>query len=244
VTLAAFQDAFIDALYDPTDAARQPGFRVYRNSIMKACVDALQANFPTVDRLVGTEWFRAAALVHARTTAPTDVRLLTYGHDFPAFLASFEAARSLPYLAGVAQLDRYWIEAHMAAEGAILDPAGIAALPPTQLGQTVLQPHAATRWAWFEQLPVHTIWSKNRAQADVGDELAWVGEGALLTRVEGSVRSIALDRGGCVFMDACAAGHTLERAADQAIGTEPALDIAILLRDLLTAGAFASEPSH
>lgn len=68
-SLRQFQDAFALALLDPlvqpaariAQLARQPGFAVYRNTVMKACIDALQANFPSVARLVGEAWFRAAA---------------------------------------------------------------------------------------------------------------------------------------------------------------------------------------
>ena len=34
----------------------RPGFSVYRNTVMAGCVDALPANYPTVDQLVGVEW--------------------------------------------------------------------------------------------------------------------------------------------------------------------------------------------
>jgi Putative DNA-binding domain len=62
-TLADFQDDFVHALLATPDnmqpnlstLTRQPGFAVYRNTVMKGCIDALQANFPTVLRLVGEE---------------------------------------------------------------------------------------------------------------------------------------------------------------------------------------------
>ncbi|UFH51195.1 HvfC/BufC family peptide modification chaperone [Pseudomonas sp. KNUC1026] len=49
--LASFQDAFIAALFQRPaigheDVFEQPGFAVYRNSVSKACIDALQANYP------------------------------------------------------------------------------------------------------------------------------------------------------------------------------------------------------
>lgn len=60
-SLAAFQDAFVAALTGAPDSAAgevaalvgQPGFAVYRNTLAKGCVDALRANFPAVERLVG-----------------------------------------------------------------------------------------------------------------------------------------------------------------------------------------------
>ena len=121
--LRAFQDAFAQALQtgvtrDPTLAAlmAQPGFSVYRNTVTKGCVDALVANYPTVARLVGDDWFRAAAAVFVRQNPPRCPMLVSYGDAFPDFLATFEPAAELPYLADVALLDRFWIEAHVAAD--------------------------------------------------------------------------------------------------------------------------------
>ncbi|HMA09036.1 MAG TPA: DNA-binding domain-containing protein, partial [Ramlibacter sp.] len=116
---AQFQAAFADALLNPRDWQRsppqdlvaQPAFAVYRNTVMKGCVDALAANFPAVVRLVGERWFRAVALDYASWQPPDDPRLLSYGRGFPDFLELCAAARELPCLAGVARLDRYWIEA-------------------------------------------------------------------------------------------------------------------------------------
>jgi hypothetical protein len=96
--------------------AAMPGFAVYRNTVMKACVDALEANFPAVSRLVGEEWMRAAAARYAAAERPTGPMLLDYGATFPGFLAAFEPATSLPWLPAVATLDRLWIESHKAAD--------------------------------------------------------------------------------------------------------------------------------
>ncbi len=93
--LADFQDAFAAALLatgastvDPAVQAlvAQPGFAVYRNTVLAGCIDALQANYPTIASLVGEESFRAAAAVHARAHLPTQPSLLLYGERFPAFL--------------------------------------------------------------------------------------------------------------------------------------------------------------
>ena len=94
----------------------QPGFAVYRNTVMKGCVDALQANYPSIAGLVGEAWFRAAAVVHARAHPPLRPTLLDYGAGFAEFLAAFEPARELPYLPDVARLDRCWTDAHVARD--------------------------------------------------------------------------------------------------------------------------------
>lgn len=248
--LCDFQDGFVQALWalpdevpeQLRDLTDQPGFAVYRNTVIKGCIDALQANFPAVLRLVGEDWFRAAAGLHARARPPFDARLLLYGADFPEFLAGFAPAADLPYLSGVARLDRFWTEAHVAADALVLEPSALAGLPPELLGDLVLQPHPAARWAWFDGQPIYTLWQRNRCSAlesmASGDALDWTGEGALLTRPGGAVAWRALEAGGCAFLDVCAAGQPLALAADAALARQADCDLARLMAALLQAGAF------
>lgn len=247
--LQEFQNGFIGAVYGIDDAllppairalAAQPGFSVYRNTIIKGCIDALQGNYPTVERLVGTDWFRAAAALHVRAAPPSDVRLFAYGSDFPDFLAGFEPARELPYLADVARLDQLWMEAHVAADGLALKAAEIASLPPLELGRMMLRPHVSARWKWFEAQPIYTIWSANREERTLGDDLDWQGEGALIVRTGDVVQWRPIDAGGCAFLDACAEGQSLKAAANYALQIHPALDISQMMSDFILAGAFAS----
>ncbi|CAM5260009.1 hypothetical protein SSTU70S_06589 [Stutzerimonas stutzeri] len=247
-SLAAFQDAFVAALTDVPDSAAgalaelvaQPGFAVYRNTLIKGCVDALRANFPAVERLVGAQWFAAAAALYAREKPPRSGPLLEYGEDFPAFLQGFEAARALPYLAGVAQLDRLWLEVFSAVEQPVVALAALATQPPEQLARQSLVPRAALRWRWFAGLPVYSIWSCTREQREVPTALVWQGEGVLLSRSAGRIGWQSLERAGCVFLDACAAGRSLEQAAELALEVQPELDFDDLLGRLLAAGAFAA----
>ncbi len=247
-SLAAFQDAFVAALTDVPDSAAgaiaelvaQPGFAVYRNTLTKGCVDALRANFPAVERLVGEEWFAAAATLYAREMPPRSGPLLEYGEDFPAFQQGFEPARELPYLSGVAQLDLLWLEVLSAVEQPVLALAALAAQNPEQLARQTLVPRAALRWRWFAELPVYSIWRCTREQCEVPSTLVWQGEGALLSRSAGRIGWQPLERGGCVFLDACAAGRSLEQASELALAVQPELDFNDLLGRLLAAGAFAA----
>ena len=257
-TLARFQDDFAAALLDPdaggantggsamiASLARQPGFAVYRNTVMKGCIDALQANFPAIVGLVGEEWFRAAAAVHAREQPPQLPMLAMYGETFADFLATFAPAQDYPYLPDVARLDRLWGEAHAAPDAPSLCASDLSRLSPGQLAGATLAPHPAARWRWFPDQPIYTIWRRNReGAADLG-ELEWHGEGALITRGQnGAVRWTSLGIGGCTFLDACAAGaaitgSTLEDAAEAALAAEPGIDLAQLTATLIEAGALA-----
>lgn len=252
--LAAYQDAFATALLadDPLAQAppelrplvSQPGFAVYRNTVMKGCIDALQANYPTIERLVGEEWFRAAAACHARKSLPSQTALIVYGDGFADFLATFEPARELPYLADVARVDRAWTEAHVAADAPTLAPAKLAALPPTQMGTRTLRLHPATRWCWSDEWPIHTLWSRNRGDSTPAGDIEWIGEGVLLTRPLGAVEGAPLDRAGVAFLNACAESASIELAVGRALDADADTDIAALIRQLLEAGTFSElQPS-
>ena len=240
--LARFQLNFAQALFDSDSAlalAAQPAFAVYRNTVMSGCVDALEANFPSVARLVGADWFRAAAAAYVRVQAPRDGRMLIYGEGFADFLAGFEPARDLPYLADVARLDRFWIEAHAAADADAVDSAWLACLPAEALGALRLAPHPAARWRWFADAPIYSIWQRNRVADGPVDEIVWHGEGALLMRSVDAVGWQRLSRSGGAFLDACAQGRRLGEAAAAALDVQPDTDIADLLSRLLRAGALS-----
>ena len=213
--LLEFQLAFAQALQvagtdGPATAAltAQPGFAVYRNTVMKGCIDALAANYPAVVRLVGDDWFRAAAAVFVHAHPPRHPMLVDYGRDFPGFLSAFEPAAELTYLAGVAQLDRFWTEAHIASDEPPLAAAALANLAPAALASAVLRPHASARWKSFAEQPILSLWRCNRDESntDALSTLTWRGEGALLVRPHSTVEAIELSAGGCAFLDACGAG--------------------------------------
>jgi hypothetical protein len=195
--LARFQDRFVRTLLAP-ELPAPSAFAVYRNTVMKGYIDALQANYPAVARLVGEEWFRAAAAMYARAHPPRVPMLVEYGAGFDVFLESFPPAAELPYLPAVARLDRFWTEAHIAPDEPVLE----------RLNGLCLRPHAAAHWAWFP-LPAYTIWARGREErADYGD-IVWRGQGALITRPRDKVQWIELEGAECDFLDACARGDAV-----------------------------------
>jgi hypothetical protein len=249
-TLGEFQSDFARALFAAPDSdaplrfheiAAQPGFAVYRNTVMKGCIDALQANYPSVHAIVGEEWFRAAAAIYVRGHPPRTPTLLEYGEDFEAFIIGFEPAAALPYLAPVARLDRYWTEAHIARDEAPLAPGVLAGLHAEALASCRLSPHASARWAYFGGVPAATIWRCNRdGGAHALTDIEWRGEGLLLVRAHAAVEAIDLDAAGCAFMSACAEGGTLADAAARSLALDAAADFSALMARLLGAGAFGS----
>ncbi len=248
--LTAFQEGFSAALLadaSPNEAPQpwltalqaQPGFSVYRNTVLKACIDALQANYPAVSQLVGEDWFRAAAAVYARAQPPGDGRLMGYGAGFADFLQTFEPAAELPYLHAVARLDRCWTECHLAADAQALPSDWLARQTSETLGHQNLRPHPAARWAWCEEHPAFTLWALQRDGQTSETEVPWKGDGGLLTRPHAAVVWNPLPWAGVVFLNACATGASLEQAATEALTADPSTDFSALIGLLLTAGALA-----
>ena len=65
---------------------------IYRNTFIAALTKALRLNFPAVLRLVGDEFFDAAARIFIEAHPPKSAWLDAYGGEFPAFLAAFPAS--------------------------------------------------------------------------------------------------------------------------------------------------------
>ena len=245
--LGRFQDAFTAALAGDAQglapwlaAVAAPGLAVYRNTVAKGAVDALAASFPTVERLTGEAWFRAAAHAFAQASPPCEPSLLAYGAAFPDWLAAFAPARALPYLAGAARLDRLWTEAHLAADAAPLDAASFAGLGPEAFAAKTAVLHPSARLTWFDD-NIPSLWLANRPPAEPPErfELVERGEGLLVVRPHAEVRSRTLDAGAFAFVAACAAGASLAAAAEAALA-EPGADLPAIIAACLEDGLFVA----
>ncbi|OLS64955.1 HvfC/BufC N-terminal domain-containing protein [Pseudomonas putida] len=241
--LGEFQDAFVAALYQRPapallDLTAQPAFAVYRNTVLKGYVDALCANFPSVERLVGSDWMHAAASAYALASPPEDARLVLYGANFPAWLAALPNLVELPWLADVARLDHDWLSAFCAPDDPALDLAALTGITASDLANLNLMPRRSVRWRWCKTHPVYSLWHYNREGLDWHDQVPWQGEGALLVGDPDGVAHQALEPAGCAFLDACAAGDTLDHASSRALAIRPDLDFTDLLGRLLRARAF------
>jgi hypothetical protein len=78
---------------------------IYRNNMLGNLTGALRLTFPAVERLVGADFFAAAATRFISTAPPASADLYEYGAAFPAFIAAFEPAQGLAYLPDVARLE-------------------------------------------------------------------------------------------------------------------------------------------
>jgi hypothetical protein len=141
------------------------GLRVYRNNVLYSLTQALAAQFPVVQRLVGAEFFGALARDYVQQEPPCEAALTWYGHLFPDFIASHAACSTLPYLADVAALELQCQRVLHAADDAVLDLQQLGAVPQEQLGGLRLFLKAAVS-LFAAPYPVDRIWAANVAGSD------------------------------------------------------------------------------
>ena len=92
---------------EDADVAR---LRVYRNGFLKACIDALRANYTSVEHVTGEERFAALARPFVEANPPGTASLVEYGEDFPRHVRDTRDVHGLDWLASFAALDRAWTE--------------------------------------------------------------------------------------------------------------------------------------
>jgi len=217
-------------------------FAVYRNNVTVSLIDAMASIFPTVQNLVGEDFFRAMARLYVTTHPPTSPLLFTYGESFPTFLESFPPAADLPFLADVARVERLWLDAYHAADAAPLDPAALAQVPAEELAGIRFRPHPAMRIARLRHAG-GTITRRDRAGISLEGVDPIAPESVLITRQHYDVAVELLPSGGATFFEALIAGQTLGEAFAAAAGDEDT-DIAGLLGLALSSGAFSAIDIH
>jgi hypothetical protein len=242
--LAEFQYEFARALVNPFATQRQQygaGFAVYQNTVSKGLVDALRANYPTVEQLVGSEWFDSAALQYAREHLPEQPALALYGGEFAACVDAPARAHGLNYLSSVAELDRLWSETHFGVDAATLSAADLQTITAEQLPALRLQWHPAMRVTWLPH-SAPSIWQHNRPPATPPESFSIddVEEGLLLTRPHGAVVALSISRAEYDFLQHQRDGMTLGEAAAAVLEQHEDADIAAVLARMIQAGAFTS----
>ena len=231
--LAELQDGFAEAIRRPDPvppggisgrggAGAERRFGVYRNNHLAGLADALGMTFPVVRRLVGDEFFRAAALEYVRRHPPRTPVLLQYGERFGDLLDELPAAGRHPYLGDVARLEWCRIFAHNAADAEPADIRRLSGIPEPELPGTRLILHPSARLL-ESRWPVLSVWQDCQTDDGRGEIDMERPERLLVVRPGSEVMSHRLDEGSYTFIRSLARGATLGEAAEHAVLREPGL---------------------
>ncbi len=245
--LATFQLAFASALDRSGRRGtleRQPGFAVYRNTCAVGLIEALGAAYPVTAEILGPEAFDALAFHFSRAHPPKSPVLADYGAGFAEHLTAQPWTSELPYLAGVAELERLVTESHLAADADALDLGDLARIGMDGLMALRLPLHPAARFAWL-RTPAMTIWLAHRDREGF-ETLApeWRAEGALFTRPRDAVEAVLISAPAHRLLSGLRLGESVGQAASAVADIYPETDFSELFASLVTSGAFAKPPQR
>lgn len=246
------QRGFAAALLDPALACPQglvtwngsdPAvrFNVYRNNVVSSLIDALADTFPVVQELVDEEFFRAMAARFVRQSPPRSRLLAHYGAGFPAFIDTFEPARSVPYLADVARLEIARVHAYHAADAlpAARETIAHALASGERLGALRVELHPCVS-VLRSRHAIVSIWAAHQGEGELGDVDPGIGESALVVRSVLDVLVLKLAPDVAQFASAVMQGQGLADAAQSTIDSAPDFDLSAALALLLARGAVTS----
>lgn len=234
-----FQREFVSAIDAPASGA----VAVYRNTIIHGAVEALRANYPVVEQILGSEMAQQVAVDFATQCPPRRPVLALYGARFAEWLEAQPWIEELSYLPDVARVERLRIESLLAADCEALAAEGVQ--QSVEFTGTPVFLHPAVRFAWLSS-PAMSIWLAH--QRPIVSDLAvdWKAEGALFARPEPSVlHAPRIGRAAHRILFGLRLGESLARSIAAAESLYPDEDCAAILAALANLGVFAAaNPDH
>ena len=194
--------------------------RIYRNNVLGNLTGALRLTFPAVKRLVGADFFAAAAARFISAAPPAGADLYEYGAAFPGFLATFEPVQTIAYLPDVARLE--WAVNHA------LHAVFVPALTPDALFDVPEQHQAGLRFAAHPSLsllalthPAKAVWqavltedAKLRASSLAAIDISVAGDVLAVLRGADGLVLMELSRTAYDFACALTGGQCLADALE------------------------------
>lgn len=215
---------------------------VYRNNVIGNLTRALRLSYPAVERLVGEDFFAGAAQRFLVAAPPRAADLNQYGDGFADFLAGFEPAASVPYLADVARLEWAVNRALHAPPAPPLAPEALRMVPAEREADLRFRPHPTLSLLALDY-PAHAIWQAvlTTDTEERGAQFAAIdprsgGETLAVLRSDGALDIEPLHEPAFKLAQAltseCPLGESLERVAPH--------DAAPFLAGFLARGYFAA----
>jgi hypothetical protein len=213
--------------------------QVYRNNSRSSLCSALRSVYPATERLVGEEFFTAAAQEYLKANPSHSGNIQDYGGTFAEFLRGFAPAASVPYLADVATLEWERMQAALAPPHTPIDLAALAQVPAELQPELHFRHQPAAR-VMHSEYPVLSIWEFCQATGEAGRlDISGGSECVLLARPQLDVYMRRLMIGECRFLQALCRGQTFTIACAEALQAEPAFDVertfaALVQEEILT----------
>ena len=215
---------------------------VYRNTTLHGAVEALRANFPVVEQILGEEMFESVAVDFAVELPPRRPVLALYGGGFAGWLEEQEWVRELPYLPDVARVERLRVECLMAADAEPLDQEQVrAAMRSADVGLSL---HPSVRFDWLKT-PAMSIWLAHQRPVALDIAPEWKAEGALFVRPSPFVvHAPRIGPAAHRMLFGLRIGETVNGCIAAAARVHPSEDCTAVFGSLVNLGAFAAPASE
>jgi uncharacterized protein len=201
-------------------------FAIYRANTLANAVKALEAAYPVVAKIVGSEFFSGLAREYRLRFASQAGDLNEYGEFFADFIDGFAPARDMAYLADVARLEWLVHRAHYAADPAPFDAARLAAVPSQQQPELRPRPHPACH-VLRSVYPIARIWQVHQDAFSGAFEVDFSQKPsfALVSRPHFKVEVTRISDAEAAFLSAALSGATLASALTAAQERDDAFDL-------------------
>ncbi len=237
--------AILACIVDDAPGARAR-LAIHANHFRITLIEALQATFPVVNRIVGEKCFTAIARRYVLSVPPRRPCLFEYGESFPRFLGAQPAVRPLAYLADVARLEWAINRAAHAEDMPALDAAAVAGCIGRATGEFIVGLDPACRLIG-SPWPIDRIWQAHQATCGSIEPVDLDAGGVLLLvhREAGEVGWLRVNAPAFAFVGSLLADGRLRKACALAGAIDPAFDAGSLLAVLIEGGAVVSiNPTH
>lgn len=200
------------------DLAPAEHLLIYRRAILGTLVRALGAIHPVCKRLVGDDFFDAMSRVYARQTPSESPDLGDYGASFGDFIAAFEPAAELVYLADVTRLEWRWHRAFHAPDEEAVDIAALAGVAEKDRDRIAFR-LPVSAGLLESDYPVQRIWQVNQDDwtGDQSVDLDAGGARLIVWRQDHEMRIDEPDNAAWLLLEAIEAGQTLGEIGNRAI---------------------------
>jgi len=228
--LGGGEQAILGSIREGGGLSAAQRLQVHRNTATLLLAEALRTNFPATARIVDERFFAYAAARFLRRHPPRQPRLAEYGRELPEFLAAFEPAAGLPWLADLARLERLMLDCQEAPEVRALEAGDMSALSPERIGELRL-PWRASAGLLASRWPVDAL--RDYALSG-GEGLAPSLHGGpvrlLIRRIADGVAARRLGPEEYTLLDRLGSGLSLAEALD-GLAAEPAPILARAIAD-------------
>ena len=208
-------------------------FGVYRNNVVVSLIEGLAAKFPVVSALVGDDFFKEMARHYAVAHPPRSRIMAEYGDDFSKFVAGFQPAQSVPYLADVAQLEAHRVQAYHAQDALACEPDAFAHIPQEKLFDVTVNLHPSLALL-TSNYAIFSLWAAHQGAREIETVDPNEPEDVLIIRPEFDVETILLPTGCYTFLCALQTGSPLGEAASQALQQHQQFDLTQAFQILVT----------